>query len=517
MIALNARWRPFADLPGSLWLDQTAPLGWLALERLALLTFGLDERAARALTIVFGIGTLSVAVWIGRRWMTPLGAVILVALCSIAPWLVFFTLELKHYSADACLALLLPALAAWAGEAGTSDRVIRRAAVWWTVAAAGVWLSNGATFVAPACAAVLLGTIWRQYGARQAARAAVPGLVWMLAFGAHYALALRHALGNAYLENYWKFAFPPVSEGVGATLWWVQNWFRGFAIKPVGTAHWPLFWAATIAGYAYATARYGLLGIAFAAVPVSALALGVFQIVPPFERLGLWCVPALYVGLALCADAGYRLAFESRRRPNLLRTGVAVAAMAAAFIVSLDIVTNGRRELGARKADSNYGLDDRSAVRRLQGLRQPGDLVLTTHFGLAGLWWYAGVNISDARGGGRLGDSPVFEISHETRRSRCARGKEEMDLLLRRAGRAVVYLGFRMNVEPDGFDRLVLDELSRRGAVVGYRRYADLSHVAAFDFNQPPSGDSARFFTDFTEPPGRPLSGCVTVRPARRW
>ena len=84
MIALNARWRPFADLPGSLWLDQTAPLGWLALERLALLTFGLDERAARALTIVFGIGTLSVAVWIGRRWMTPLGAVILVAWCSIA-------------------------------------------------------------------------------------------------------------------------------------------------------------------------------------------------------------------------------------------------------------------------------------------------------------------------------------------------------------------------------------------------------------------------------------------------
>jgi hypothetical protein len=40
MIALNARWRSFADLGGPLWLDQSAPLGWLALERAALVAFG---------------------------------------------------------------------------------------------------------------------------------------------------------------------------------------------------------------------------------------------------------------------------------------------------------------------------------------------------------------------------------------------------------------------------------------------------------------------------------------------
>ena len=116
MIALNARWRSFGDLAGPLWLDQTAPLGWLTLERLALLTFGINERAARAIPVLFGLGTLAVAVWVGRRWMTPLGAAILAALCSIGPWMVFFTLELKQYSADTCWALLLPALAAWALE-----------------------------------------------------------------------------------------------------------------------------------------------------------------------------------------------------------------------------------------------------------------------------------------------------------------------------------------------------------------------------------------------------------------
>ena len=517
MIALNARWRAFGDLAGALWLDQTAPLGWLGLERLALLTFGFSERTARALPVLFGLGTLAVAVWVGRRWMTPLGAAILAALCAIGPWVVFFTLELKQYSADMCWALLLPALAAWAVEADGCDRVLRRTTVWWIVAAAGSWFANGATFVAPVCAAVIVGRTWQQYGVREAARATVPGIVWLISFGAHYTLTLRHALGNDYLQNYWSFAFPPVSEGVLETLRWARHWFESFAVKPVGTSWWVTFWAAVIVGFAYATVRYGPLGVVFAAVPVCALALGIFQIVPPFERLGLWCVPALYVGLALCGDAAYWLAFESRWRPSPLRVASALGAILATGIVSFDIARNGKNDLDAKGADNNYQLDDRSAVRRVLGLRQPADPVLTTHFGLAGLWWYSGTNISGAHRGGYLDDSPIFEIWHETRRELCARHRADMNAVFQLTGRAIVYLGFRMNVLPPGFDKLVLEELSRRGAVIGYRRYAELSHVAAFDFRQPPNADAGQFFIDSGTATVPSLSGCVAIRPARRW
>jgi hypothetical protein len=517
MIALNARWRSFGDLAGALWLDQTAPLGWVALERLALQMFGVSERAARALPVLFGIGTLAVAVWVGRRWMTPLGAAILAALCSIAPWLVFFTLELKQYSADTCWALLLPALAAWAAEAETRDRVMRRAAVWWTVAAGGLWLSNGATFVAPACAAVLVGRAWQRHGMAAAAAAAAPGIIWLISFAGHYALALRYALENEYLRNYWSFAFPPANGGVGGTLQWARHWIESFAVKPAGTSRWVMFWAAITGGFVYATARYGPLGVAFAAIPVSALALGLFRIVPPFERLGLWSVPALYVGLALCADAALWIGVQRRLRPAPLRVASAIAAILATGIVSLDIARNGRAELGAKRADDNYGLDDRRAVRRVETLRHSGDPVLTTHFGLPGLWWYGGVNIAGPRRGAYLDDSPLFEISHERRRSRCARHSADMDALIQRTGRAIVYLGFRMNVEPPGFDRLVFDELSRRGAVVAYGRYAELSHVAAFDFTQPPDGDGQKLFVDSGLASAPSLTGCVALRPARRW
>jgi hypothetical protein len=70
---------------------------------------------------------------------------------------------------------------------------------------------------------------------------------------------------------------------------------------------------------------------------------------------------------------------------------------------------------------------------------------------------------------------------------------------------------------PPGFDRFVFDELSRRGAVVGYARFADLSHVAAFNFKEPPSGDAQRLWIK-PEAGAVPLGrGCMAIEPARRW
>lgn len=516
MLGLNLRWRSFSELGGALWLDQSAPLGWLALERTALLLFGVDERGARALTVVWGLGTLATAVWVGHRWMGRPAAAVLAALCSVGPWIVFFTLELKHYSADACGALLLPGLAAWAAEPVEGGRPARRIGTFWGVAAIGGWLSNGVTFVAPVCAVVLVGCHWRRGGLRSALRAALPGVVWLASLGLNYVLVLRHALGNAYLENYWSFAFPPQSAGLAGTIAWTAHVMQTFPIKPVGTG-WPvLFWCVVLVGFGHALIRHPPLGLSYASVPVAALALGLLGIVPPFERLGLWSVPALYVGVALGVDAGVRLATERHRLSPLVALAAPAVLVASALVV-LDIVGNGIAELGAKPVDSNYGLDDRKAVRRVEDLRQPDDVVFTTHFGLAGLWWYGGVDISNADAGAWLGDSQVFEMGYATDRPSCEAAQSALDQLATHARRVIVYLGFRMNVLPDGFNRFVLGELGRRGALVAYSQYADLSQVAAFDLTQPASPAAAAWLRDKTIAAGPPLAGCLTVHPARRW
>src|SRR5262245_8590138 len=148
MIAINIRDRGFAELAGKLSLEQAAPYGWLVLERATFLTFGPAERALRFFPFFFGVALLGVAVWVGSRWLTAAGASALVFLCAAGQGVSFYARELKHYSADTCFGLLLPALAVWAVE---RDRVL----VWWIVAALAQWFSNGALFVAPACVLVM--------------------------------------------------------------------------------------------------------------------------------------------------------------------------------------------------------------------------------------------------------------------------------------------------------------------------------------------------------------------------
>ena len=519
MLALNVRDRSLTGLAGPLWLNQSAPLGLLVLERLVMLTLGTDEWAVRLLPICFGIGTLVVAAWIGRRWMTPFGAAILVATCALGEWLVFFVLELKHYSGDAFWALLLPALAARSLERSRGSlpslRTTSTTSLWWIAAAAGMWFGNGALFVAPGCAVVLVIVSWRRSGWRGALDAAAPSAVWFASFAADYALVLRHALANPVLQEYWDFAFPPVDQGVAATLAWLASLPEPFARKPASSGLPSLFWMAGAIGLGVSFARRQILGLMFASVPLSALVLALLHVVPTFERLGLWVVPALYVAVALCADAS--LWFATRRHRQAF-VAMSAAAISGTIVLAVggDIVWAGARAL-AGKEHSNYGLDDRSSIRLLLASHRAGDAIVTTHFGLVALWWYGGFDIADAERTGQLPDgSPIFELRHVPDARDCDGASADLDQAFSGRDRAAVYLGFRLNVLPENFDKLAMRELRQRGALVTYKEYADDSRVAIFELRARGSraGDQAQpaEATDAAAPPG-----CIAVIRARRW
>jgi hypothetical protein len=485
MLALNARDHTFAELRGPLWLDQSAPLGWLAIERVALLTLGASEPAARSINTLFGIAMLVAAAWIGRRWMTPVGALVLTLLCALGEWLVFFVLELKHYSADAFGTLLLVGVAAWTAEPNGTARSDRRAIVWWIVAAAALWFSNGALFVTPGIAVALVAIHARRSNWTAACWTIAGGLVWLISFALSYQLLLRHTLDNPYLENYWAFAFPPTGHGLAAIVRWTFGLATPLALKPAGTTLWIPFWTAVLLGIAYAIVINHPLGSIVATVPISALMLALFRIVPPFERLAIWMVPSLYIAVALSADAAVRLV--SRPRPHsAMKLAIALVLTVAAVATAANIVQRGYRALEVKPL-SNYGLDDRRSIAWLRAAVRPGDVVMTTHFGLAGLWWYGGHDISKAEHAGRLpNDVPLFEVGHEPSASECATREAELRAVLNGHSRVVVYLGFRLNVLPPGFDYLVLDDFGRRGDLVGYRRYAEESRIAVFDLTRPP-------------------------------
>src|SRR4029450_10830465 len=81
----------------------------------------------------------------------------------------------------------------------------RRLIQWWLLAAVAQWFSNGALFVTPLCAAVVVAfTIRPASRLRTVLPTVLVGFaVWLVSFGANYALVLRHASANSYLQNYW--------------------------------------------------------------------------------------------------------------------------------------------------------------------------------------------------------------------------------------------------------------------------------------------------------------------------
>ena len=504
MIAINLRDRSLGGLAGALSLGQTAPYGWLAIERLVVLLFGGGERALRFVPMACGVATLAVAVWIGRRWLGVLGAVSLVLLCSLGRWLTFYFLELKPYSADALFALWLPALAVLAVE----DR--RRARLFWVIAAVGQWFANGALLAAPAAAAVLAISVWRRDGARAVPGVIAPGALWLALFALHYGLVLRHALGSAFLQGTWAFAFPPPGATPFEIVRWLAQQLTPFAAKPGGTSLGLALWLAAALGFAAALAAppRRSLAAAFALVPVSAFLLAALRLVPLYERVSIWVVPALYVGVALLADVAAGVARGFSPASVAVRAGGWIA-VCAALILTLDISIAGAIDAGQRPDDSNRSLDDRAAIRWLSARHRDGDAWITTHFGLPALWWY----------GGSMSPPGAFELTYIPDRRECpADGPGNLSRALQPYGRVVVYLGFRFDDTPPGFDDLLVDRLSELGAVTDYRRFDTRGIGIVVDRGQPSNRPAtlsqldARPIDDAVRP-----EGCITIRAARSW
>jgi hypothetical protein len=509
MIALNFRDRSFVELARPLWLEQSAPYGWLVLQRALVLAFGDRELVLRFVPLVFGAATVVGAVWVACRWMGAASALGLVLLCGFSQFLSHFRFEVKHYSADTFFGLMLPALVVWAVEAETTRARVRRALIWWAIAAAAQWLANGALLVTPGCAVVLVAAIWWRDGWQAASTAAAGGVVWLAAFAGHYEISLRY---TGHLRDYWWDQFPPKSSGVTATIRWLSGRLVPLANNPGGTTLWLSLWSLAAGGFAFGTSR--LLGIAFATVPASAFLYAVLGLVPLHERFSIWIVPALYVGVILLADQAIRLARLAWTRAQWRGLIVPFAIIAVTVRLGSNIVARGRARLDIPHSNHKHQLDDRAAVRWLMDHRRPGDILVTTRLGWPAVWWYGRISIADdvAARQSMPESFAFYEMLHLPPGPECR--LQSLATASTVGRRLLVYYGFRD--VPAGFDQLLVQSLNQVGVVTGDRKFAAGGQTLVVDLKPLLSP------TDVPDrsrqgSPGARLEGCVGIKPAQTW
>ncbi|MCG8467854.1 MAG: glycosyltransferase family 39 protein [Gemmatimonadetes bacterium] len=336
MIALNIQRRSFLELVGTLDFNQVAPLGFLWLEKLAVLALGVDELALRLWPYVAGVATLFFVDTVAKRLLTAPGRLFCVGLTAVSGSLIYYASEVKQYAFDVAIAALLLMVGLAFAE---PDRAGRRWLVPTIVGVVAVWFSHPVIFVLPGVLLYL-----RLAPGERSPRLgplAVAALSWGASFVAAFFLTARGASQNPVMARFWSEGFMPLPTDATSLRWYVDaasGWIRntidfaetdsglhgvaigiGFALAAVGTAR--------------LVARDRRV-LALVATPIACALLASALRLYPFEgRLILFLVPStvLLMGYGLEALVGRR----DRRTIAPGALGVASAAMvvfAAAWV-----------------------------------------------------------------------------------------------------------------------------------------------------------------------------------------
>lgn len=204
MLALNIATRSFRELLEPLAYAQVAPVPFLWAERLVILLLGANEWALRAIPLVAGIALCVLVFRIGQRMLRPEEALIALLLIGFSPSLLRYSAEVKPYSLDALLSVVMVA-----GSARVIDEMNNRRS-WILLAALGavaILFSLPSVFVClGVCVALAVHAI-TQKRLNYLWHLCLVGLAWASLFALAYIRLYREGTNAPYMRSFWEGAF----------------------------------------------------------------------------------------------------------------------------------------------------------------------------------------------------------------------------------------------------------------------------------------------------------------------
>jgi 4-amino-4-deoxy-L-arabinose transferase-like glycosyltransferase len=202
-LGLNVASRSYASLFPPLDYDQSAPLLYLWLQRLAVSVFGVGELSLRLLSLLAGITTVALTYLIARRLASTPVALLGTAMAALSPTLIQFSNEAKQYAVETLVSCVIIYLSLrWLEE--PTQRGWRNACV--IFGAIAVWLAAAAPLVLCGATVALLLTQSIRPVARLRWATQLAGF-WGASVAIAYVSVYRYAENNSYLRHYWDSAF----------------------------------------------------------------------------------------------------------------------------------------------------------------------------------------------------------------------------------------------------------------------------------------------------------------------
>jgi hypothetical protein len=291
-LAVNIVERPLVGLLRPLEFHQGASAGFLVVEKILSSLLGPGELALRLFPLICGLMTLLLVAVVARLYLSRSAVLLAVALVALNPSLIYYSSEMKQYSSDAFVTLML----LWAFvRLAESDLSGRRMAALAVIGSVAVWFSHPAVFLLAGAGIVFL--VSARSDRRRMVRLALVLTVWAASFVVLYVVSLRHLAGDHALLEFWGQYFPAHPIWKAHTLVWLFDAFSAAFHDPAGLAVLPGM-AFFIVGWTGLFRRNRRLGWILLAAISALLLAGLTHRYPLGSRLLMFAVPIMLLLVA---------------------------------------------------------------------------------------------------------------------------------------------------------------------------------------------------------------------------
>ena len=332
-IARNVLDRQPSQLFGPLDYGQIAPPGFLLGIKLSVTLLGFSEYALRLVPFVAGIASPALFFLVARSLLRPVETIVATLMFSVAIPLVFFSSNLKQYSSDVAVTLVVIGMALRFRR----SLLTRRSAYGFALVSVPLlFCSQAAVFPLTAAGAVVFT---EAFVARRLDRwyrlAVVASWAAALVATVAYGSWMMTSVDNVYFNRFWEQAFMPREGAIGWLWTTARNVFAGPPGPGAfdGSLHYPwpgLFTALVVIGTVAMCVDNPATGALVAGPVVLTVAAAAVRAYPLGTRVSLFLLPLLL--LLVVAGAEYTGRVLVRRRHGKYVSALLLPLAIATFL-----------------------------------------------------------------------------------------------------------------------------------------------------------------------------------------
>ncbi|MGL5875105.1 MAG: glycosyltransferase family 39 protein [Xenococcaceae cyanobacterium] len=226
-LALNIVDRSYLELFKPLDYEQGAPIGFLLIEKFFVQIFGNNEYALRLFPLLSACLSFLLLYKLAQKCLDRKAIPIALILFASLSDIVYYATEVKQYSNDATIALLLSLLLF---PLDNLKLTRKKTFVLSILGGLSIWFSHPAIFVLAGMEFSALVILFRQKKSIFLINRSIIYITWLSSFALFYFISLTQLVGDRDLMTSWQKAFPESPFD----LLWLLDAFGKFFHEPLG-------------------------------------------------------------------------------------------------------------------------------------------------------------------------------------------------------------------------------------------------------------------------------------------